>query len=80
MRRRLLELGIRRRLLAADLVSTIVSRARGARGQTTVEWLAVMVGFFALITVLVGDDVWQRAGQVVVDAVRMILPSGDDRV
>ena len=54
MRQRLLELGIRGRLLAADLASAVFARARSARGQTTVEWLAVMVGFVALVTVLAG--------------------------
>ena len=80
MRQRLLELGIRGRLLAADLVSTVFSRARSARGQTTVEWLVVMVGFAALVTVLAGDDIWARAGQTVVDATKVILGSGDDSV
>ena len=80
MRQHLLELGIRSRLLAADLVSTVFSRARSARGQTTVEWLAVMVGFVALVTVLAGDDIWARAGQTVVDATKVILGSGDDSV
>ena len=55
-------------------------RARDARGQTTVEWLAVMVGFVALVTVLAGDDIWARAGQTVVDATKVILGSGDDSV
>ena len=56
MRQRLLELEIRGRLLAADLASALRTRARSARGQTTVEWLAVMVGFVALVTVLAGSD------------------------
>lgn len=80
MRQHLLELGIRSRLLAADLVSTVFARARSARGQTTVEWLAVMVGFVALVTLLAGDDIWARAGQTVVDATKVILGSGDDSV
>ena len=80
MRQRLLELGIRGRLLAADLVPAIVARARSARGQTTVEWLAVMVGFVALVTVLAGDDIWARAGDVVVDAVNVIFGSDNDKV
>jgi hypothetical protein len=80
VKQRLLELGIRGRLLATDLRSIVSSRARSARGQTTIEWLAVMVGFFALITVLAGDKIWARAGGVVVDAVRIILPSDGDSV
>lgn len=80
MRQGLLELGIRGRLLAADLGSTLVARARSARGQTTVEWLAVMVGFVALVTLLAGNDVWSRAGQVVVDAVDHIFNGDNDKV
>jgi len=44
-----------------------------------VEWLVLMVGFAALLTVLAGDDVWHKAGQAVVDAVHEIF-DGDDRV
>ena len=58
---------------------TVFARARSARGQTTVEWLAVMVGFVALVTLLAGDDIWARAGQVVVDAADDISV-GDDSV
>ncbi len=79
MSRRLLALGIRARPLAADLGSALAARARCARGQATVEWLVLMVGFAALLTVLAGDDVWHKAGQAVVDAVHEIF-DGDDRV
>jgi hypothetical protein len=77
---RLLELEIRSRQAAADLVSGLLARARCARGQTTVEWLALMVGVTALVTVLAGDDVWAKAGKAVVDAVNAILGSDHDRV
>ena len=80
MRQGLLELEIRGRLMAADLASALHTRARDERGQTTVEWLALMVGFVALITVLAGSDVWRQAGQVVVDAVDRIFGSGSDKV
>jgi hypothetical protein len=80
VRRRPLELEIRGRLLAADLASALLTRARSARGQTTVEWLAVMVGFVALVTVLAGSDVWGQAGEVVVHAVQHIFDSDHDKV
>lgn len=80
MRQRLVELEIRGRLLAADLASVVVARARCARGQTTVEWLAIMVGLAALITVLAGSDIWSQAGQVVVDAVDHIFSRDHDKV
>lgn len=80
MRQGLLELEIRGRLMAADLASALHTRARDERGQTTVEWLALMVGFVALITVLAGSDIWSQAGQVVVDAVDRIFGSGSDKV
>ena len=80
MSERLVELGIRSRQLAADLASRLLARARDARGQTTIEWLAVMVGFTALVTILAGDDIWKQAGQAIVDAVNAILGQTDDKV
>jgi len=77
---RLDEIGIRGQQLAADLASGLLARARCARGQTTIEWLAVMVGFTALVTVLAGDDVWRQAGRAIVDAVNAILGQADDKV
>lgn len=80
MRRRLQELGIRGRLLAADLAPRLAARVRSARGQTTVEWLALMVGLAALVTVLAGDDVWREAGRAIVQAVRDIVGDSQDKV
>lgn len=80
MSERLIELGIRGQHLAADLASRLLARARCARGQTTVEWLAIMVGISALVTVLAGDNVWKQAGKLVADAVDIIFGSGSDKV
>jgi hypothetical protein len=77
---RLVEFGIRGRQVAADLASGLLARTREARGQTTIEWLAVMVGFTALVTILAGDDIWKQAGQAIVDAVNAILGQTDDKV
>jgi hypothetical protein len=77
---RLVEFGVRGQQLAADLASGLLARARDARGQTTIEWLAVMVGFTALVTILAGDDIWKQAGQAIVDAVNAILGQTDDKV
>ena len=80
MSERLVEFGTRSHQLAAGLASGLLARARDARGQTTIEWLAVMVGFTALVTVLAGDDVWRQAGRAIVDAVNAILGQADDKV
>jgi hypothetical protein len=77
---RLLELGIRGRRLVADLAPRLLARARSARGQTTVEWIVVMVGLTALVTALAGKDVWQQAGRLIVEAVDSILSKAQDRV
>lgn len=53
---------------------------RDTRGQTTIEWLALMVGFTALVTILAGDDVWQKAGKAIVEAVNGIFSKDHDRV
>jgi hypothetical protein len=80
VRSRLLALGIRGQLLAADLGRGLKERVQDARGQTTIEWLALMVGFTALVTVLAGDDVWQKAGKAIVEAVNGIFSKDHDRV
>jgi Flp pilus assembly pilin Flp len=77
---RLLELGIRGQLMAADLASGLVARARSERGQTTIEWIALMLGLATLVTVLAGKDIWRQAGDTVVDAVRGIFDSSNDKV
>jgi hypothetical protein len=76
----LLALGIRGQLLAADLARSLKARACEARGQTTIEWLALMVGFTALVTILAGDDVWPKAGKAIVEAVNGIFSKDHDRV
>ena len=42
---------------------TVCGARAAQRGQTTVEWLALMVGLAALITVLAGNDVWRQVGR-----------------
>jgi Flp pilus assembly pilin Flp len=80
VRTRLLALGVRGHLLAADLGRSLMARVRDTRGQTTIEWIALMVGFTALVVILAGDDVWQKAGKAIVDAVNGIFSSDHDRV
>jgi hypothetical protein len=77
---RLLALGVRGQLLAADLARSLKARAVETRGQTTIEWLALMVGFTALVTILAGDDVWPKAGKAIVEAVDGIFSKDHDRV
>jgi len=66
---RLLELEVR----ILNLASRLAARARSEHGQATVEWIALMVGFAALVTLLAGKDVWQRAAEEIVDTVDAIL-------
>ena len=80
MSTRLLALGVRGQLLAADLARSLKARARETRGQTTIEWLALMVGFTALVTILAGDDVWPKAGKAIVEAVDGVFSKDHDRV
>jgi hypothetical protein len=80
VRTRLLALGIRGQLVAADLGRGLKARVRDTRGQTTIEWLALMVGFTALVTILAGADVWPKAGKAIVEAVNGIFSSDHDRV
>jgi hypothetical protein len=80
VRTRLLALGVRGQLLAADLARSLKARVHDTRGQTTIEWLALMVGFAALVTILAGEDVWQKAGTAIDEAVDGIFSKDHDRV
>ena len=80
MNERLLEIEIRGRIAAADLADDVRARLGDQRGQTTVEWLALMVGVTALVTILAGDDVWGKAAKAVVQAVDSIFSTDNDRV
>ena len=79
---RLLELAVGGLIRAAGCARALSERAREERGQGTVEWIALMVFFVALITLVAGSDVWRQAGQAVVDAADQILstPASDEKV
>lgn len=77
---RLNEMQVRGQTMAADRLARLLARVRSERGQTTVEWIALMVGFTALVTILAGADVWQKFGHEIVNTVNLIFGSGDDRV
>jgi hypothetical protein len=66
--------------MAADLASALVSRVREQRGQTTIEWIALMVGLATLVTILAGRNIWHQAGDAIVDAVNGIFGSSNDKV
>jgi hypothetical protein len=42
-------------------------------GQTTVEWLVIMVGLTALATALVGAGIWTQVAQGIASAVGTLI-------
>jgi len=56
---KLLEQYVRTQNAVHFLPQDIRERMREERGQTTVEWLVIIVGLIALAGVLAGTDMWQ---------------------
>ena len=71
MSNQLLEQYIRMQTAVAELRD----RIRDEAGQTTVEWLVIMVGLTALAAALVGSGVWTSVATGIADAVSSLIKS-----
>ena len=71
MSNQLLEQYIRMQTAVAELRD----RIRDEAGQTTVEWLVIMVGLTALAAALVGSGVWTSVASGIADAVSSLIKS-----
>ena len=60
----LLEQYVRTQNAVIQFAQDVRERMREERGQTTVEWLVIMVGLVALAGVLAGPGMWTRRRQV----------------
>ena len=65
----LLEQYVRIHTAVAQYVGDLRERMREEAGQTTVEWLVIMVGLTALALALVGAGVWTNVAQGIAKAV-----------
>ena len=69
MSNQLLEQYIRIHNAVTEYVGELRERMREQAGQTTVEWLVIMVGLTALALALVGAGVWTSVAQGIAKAV-----------
>ena len=53
--------------------SVLMQRMQDEAGQTTVEWLVIMVGLTALATALVGAGIWTTVAQGIANAVGSLI-------
>jgi hypothetical protein len=69
MSNQLLEQYVRIQAAVTEYVAELRERMREQAGQTTVEWLVIMVGLTALALALVGAGVWTSVAQGIAKAV-----------
>jgi hypothetical protein len=69
MSNQLLEQYVRIQTAVTEYVAELRERMREQAGQTTVEWLVIMVGLTALALALVGAGVWTSVAQGIAKAV-----------
>ena len=69
MSNQLLEQCVRIQTAVTEYVAELRERMREQAGQTTVEWLVIMVGLTALALALVGAGVWTSVAQGIAKAV-----------
>jgi hypothetical protein len=69
----LLEQYLRVQIAVTEYVSDLHQRIREERGQTTVEWLVIMVGLTALAAALVGSGVWASVATGIGNAINSVV-------
>ena len=69
----LLEQFVRMQTAVTEYVADLRERMREEAGQTTVEWLVIMVGLIALAGVLAGTDMWQGVAKSMTKAFSDLL-------
>jgi hypothetical protein len=69
----LLEQYIRIQIAVTEYASDLRERLREEAGQTTVEWLVIMVGLTALAAALAGKGVWGDVASGIASAVGSLI-------
>jgi len=69
----LLEQYLRIQIAVTAYASDLRERMREQAGQTTVEWLVIMVGLTALAAALVGTGVWGSVASGIASAVGTLI-------
>jgi Flp pilus assembly pilin Flp len=66
------------RATVTKLAHDLRERMREQRGQTTVEWLVIMVGLVALAGVLAGSGIWNDVATALGDAFTTLIGNVKD--
>lgn len=73
MATQLLEQYVRFQIAVAELATDLRTRLDDESGQTTVEWLVIMVGLTALAAALVASGIWNDISDAIGKAVTDII-------
>jgi hypothetical protein len=69
----LLEQYLRIQIAVTEYVSDLRERMREEAGQTTVEWLVIMVGLTALAAALTAGGIWSSVASGIASAVESLI-------
>lgn len=73
-----LEQYVRAQSAASQFAQDVRDRMREQAGQTTVEWLVIMVGLVALAGVLAGSGIWTDVANALGDAFTTLINNVKD--
>lgn len=73
-----LEQYVRAQAAANQFAQDVRDRMREQAGQTTVEWLVIMVGLVALAGVLAGSGIWTDVANALGDAFTTLINNVKD--
>jgi hypothetical protein len=73
-----LEQYVRTQVAVTQFAQDLRDRMREQAGQTTVEWLVIMVGLVALAGVLAGSGIWTDVANALGDAFTTLINNVKD--
>ena len=73
-----LEQYVRAQAAVSQFAQDVRDRMREQAGQTTVEWLVIMVGLVALAGVLAGSGIWTDVANALGDAFTTLINNVKD--
>jgi Flp pilus assembly pilin Flp len=73
-----LEQYVRTQAAVSQFAQDVRDRMREQAGQTTVEWLVIMVGLVALAGVLAGSGIWTDVANALGDAFTTLINNVKD--
>ena len=70
---------VRAQIAVNRLAEDLRERMREQAGQTTVEWLVIMVGLVALAGVLATSNIWTTVANALGDAFKTLIDNVKDK-